>query len=147
VCLGARTPLKTCKLTTNKQLQELVADRLAKDWSPQQISGWLAKYHEADTAVETTRDVLKRELKARFPAKKVEQPPAQQPSVQEKGADQARRREMSPACRAAVMLAVFCSYTSLPNWFLEQELEPPPNPGRFRRLAVESRLIIDAFNE
>jgi hypothetical protein len=48
--------------------------------------------------LETARDVLKRELKARFPAKQVQQSqqvdqaPAQQPSEQEKGADQAAPR-------------------------------------------------------
>jgi hypothetical protein len=50
-------------------------------------------------AVETTRDVLKRELKARFPAKQVQQvdqAPAQKPSVQEKGADQAAPKGMEP---------------------------------------------------
>jgi IS30 family transposase len=43
----ARRP-KPCKLATNKKLNALVANRLAKDWSPQQIAGWLAKLHVAD---------------------------------------------------------------------------------------------------
>lgn len=50
-------------------------------------------------AVETTHDVLKRELKARFPAnqvQQVDQAPAQQPSVQEKGTDQAAPKGMEP---------------------------------------------------
>ncbi len=38
----ARRP-KRCKLATSPALRELVATKLALDWSPQQISGWLAR--------------------------------------------------------------------------------------------------------
>jgi IS30 family transposase len=37
----ARRP-KTCLLSKNNQLRELVAAKLEEDWSPQQIAGWLA---------------------------------------------------------------------------------------------------------
>jgi hypothetical protein len=47
-------------------------------------------------AVETTRDVLKRELAARFPAKQVQQVPAPPATGQEKGADQAAPKGMEP---------------------------------------------------
>ena len=38
----ARRP-KVCKLATNRQLRQLVEDKLRDLWSPQQISGWLAR--------------------------------------------------------------------------------------------------------
>jgi IS30 family transposase len=41
---NARRP-KTCLLAWNPLLQAVVAAKLAQDWSPQQISGWLAREH------------------------------------------------------------------------------------------------------
>lgn len=58
----------------------------------QQIRAFVA----AMPAIETTHDVLKRELRARFPAKQVQQIPAQQASGQEKGADQAAPKGREP---------------------------------------------------
>ena len=69
----ARRP-KPCKLATNKRLNAAVADRLAKDWSPEQISGWLTKTFGTKTEMQVShetiyqslfiqaRGVLKREL-------------------------------------------------------------------------------------
>jgi IS30 family transposase len=37
-----------CLLARNVRLQQVVAAKLADDWSPQQISGWLAQEHPAD---------------------------------------------------------------------------------------------------
>src|SRR5205085_7224772 len=37
---NARRP-QSCKLALNDELRELVAGKLADDWSPQQIAGWL----------------------------------------------------------------------------------------------------------
>ncbi len=40
---------KPCKLATNGRLRAVVAQKLSFDWSPEQISGWLAvKYPEDD---------------------------------------------------------------------------------------------------
>jgi IS30 family transposase len=76
----ARRPT-SCKFAINKQLNALVAKRLAQDWSPQQISGWLAKYHGQDMQVshETiyrclfvqARGVLKRELISRLRSRRM----------------------------------------------------------------------------
>ena len=51
----ARRP-KPCKLVINKSLNALVADRLANDWSPQQISGWLAKTYEANMEMQISHE-------------------------------------------------------------------------------------------
>ena len=57
----ARRP-KPCKLATNKKLNALVANRLAKDWSPQQIAGWLAKLHVADLEMRISHETIYRSL-------------------------------------------------------------------------------------
>jgi len=57
----ARRP-KLCKLATNKRLNAVVADRLAKDWSPEQISGWLAKAYGADMAMQVSHETIYRSL-------------------------------------------------------------------------------------
>ena len=41
----ARRP-KVCLLAQRPALQEFVAARLAADWSPEQIAGYLAKHHQ-----------------------------------------------------------------------------------------------------
>lgn len=53
---------KPYKLVQNKRLKTMVADRLAKDWSPQQISGWLAKHHSADMAMQISHETIYRSL-------------------------------------------------------------------------------------
>jgi len=40
----ARRP-KTCLLAQRPALRQFVAAKLEQDWSPEQISGWLAKHH------------------------------------------------------------------------------------------------------
>jgi IS30 family transposase len=69
----ARRP-KPCKLASHPPLRDLVADRLVEDWSPQQISGWLAETYpgreEFQVSAETiykslfvqARGVLRKEL-------------------------------------------------------------------------------------
>lgn len=57
----ARRP-KLCKLATNKRLNAIVADRLREDWSPQQISGWLARSFEADMAMQVSHETIYRSL-------------------------------------------------------------------------------------
>ena len=39
---------KICKLLENKSLAQLVARKLKKDWSPQQIAGWLKRTYRHD---------------------------------------------------------------------------------------------------
>ena len=69
----ARRP-KTCKLATNPALRHVVEDKLGDRWSPQQISGWLARTYPDDQEMRVshetiylslfiqTRGALKREL-------------------------------------------------------------------------------------
>lgn len=69
---------KQCQLALNKPLNVLVAERLAEDWSPQQIFGWLAKHHEGPLSMQVSHEtifrclfiqacgVLKRELISRL---------------------------------------------------------------------------------
>jgi len=71
----ARRP-KPCKLASHPRLRDLVATKLVKDWSPQQISGWLAQTYpgreELQVSAETiykslfvqARGVLRKELTA-----------------------------------------------------------------------------------
>ncbi len=47
----ARRP-KACRLATSPQPRELVASKLADDWSPQQISGWLARTYPGEHALQ-----------------------------------------------------------------------------------------------
>ena len=67
---------KQCKLLTNRRLATFVASKLAKNWSPQQISGWLATNYpqtpEMNVSAETiyktlfvqARGALKKELQS-----------------------------------------------------------------------------------
>lgn len=57
----ARRP-KPCKLATNGQLNAVVADRLAKEWSPEQISGWLSRTYGANTAMQISCETIYRSL-------------------------------------------------------------------------------------
>jgi DNA-binding CsgD family transcriptional regulator len=54
----ASTRPKIAKLAANPELAEVIATRLKKRWSPQQIAGWLRRIHPDDpSAVGVTRDV------------------------------------------------------------------------------------------
>lgn len=53
---------KQCKLATNRKLNAVVADRLTKKWSPEQISGWLARTYEANTAMQVSHETIYRSL-------------------------------------------------------------------------------------
>ena len=57
----ARRP-KPCKLATSPELRELVAAKLALDWSPQQISGWLARTHAGEQARQVSTETIYRSL-------------------------------------------------------------------------------------
>lgn len=53
---------KPCKLAINRQLNAVVADRLQKDWSPQQIAGWLARTYEANIEMQVSHETIYRSL-------------------------------------------------------------------------------------
>jgi len=53
----ARRP-KRCKLATSPALRELVAAKLALDWSPQQISGWLARTYPGAQALRVSTETI-----------------------------------------------------------------------------------------
>ena len=72
---AARRP-KLCRLATNGKLRRVVATKLSLEWSPEQISGWLAIEYPRDSTMQVShetiyrsiyiqaRGVLKKELKA-----------------------------------------------------------------------------------
>ena len=53
----ARRP-KVCKLATNRQLHEAVVDKLRDFWSPQQISGWLARTYPGVEAMRVSHETI-----------------------------------------------------------------------------------------
>jgi IS30 family transposase len=57
----ARRP-KPCKLAAVPELRELVACRLAEDWSPEQISGWLARTYPGEQALQVSTETIYRSL-------------------------------------------------------------------------------------
>lgn len=57
----ARRP-KPCKLATSPLLRELVASKLALEWSPEQISGWLAQTFPDDHALQVSTETIYRSL-------------------------------------------------------------------------------------
>jgi IS30 family transposase len=79
---NARRP-KVCKLARVPELRALVAGKLAEDWSPEQISGWLAQTYPDEQALRVstetiyrslfvqTRGVLKKELTAHLRTRRV----------------------------------------------------------------------------
>ena len=74
---------KRCLLERNGRLRALVAEKLERRWSPQQIAGWLKAEHGADEAMQVShetiykslfvqaRGVLKRELLAALRSRRV----------------------------------------------------------------------------
>ena len=57
----ARRP-KPCKLATNSRLRHLVAAKLAEEWSPEQISGWLARTYVGEQALQVSTETIYRSL-------------------------------------------------------------------------------------
>ena len=57
----ARRP-KLCKLAAQPRLCELIAGKLAEDWSPQQISGWLARTYPGEQALQVSTETIYRSL-------------------------------------------------------------------------------------
>jgi IS30 family transposase len=57
----ARRP-KRCRLTAHPKLRYLVAGKLAVDWSPQQISGWLKQQFPTDPSLRVSHETIYRTL-------------------------------------------------------------------------------------
>lgn len=57
----ARRP-KRCLLAENNRLRDMVSRKLAEDFSPQQISGWLAKRYPDDEAMHISHETIYRTL-------------------------------------------------------------------------------------
>ncbi len=53
----ARRPQR-CKLVTNPTLRQVVEDKLAIRWSPQQISGWLRHTYPSDEAMHVSHETI-----------------------------------------------------------------------------------------
>lgn len=57
----ARRP-KTCLLAQRPKLREVVADKLAEDWSPDQIARWLAKRYEPGSLMRVSHETIYKSL-------------------------------------------------------------------------------------
>ena len=57
----ARRPQR-CLLSRNARLRRIVARKLAREWSPEQISGWLAVAFPADNAMQVSAETIYRSL-------------------------------------------------------------------------------------
>ena len=53
---------KACKLACHVPLREAVANKLQQDWSPQQVSGWLRKFHGDDSKMQLSHEAIYRSL-------------------------------------------------------------------------------------
>ena len=53
----ARRP-KPCRLATSPRLRRLVAGKLASDWSPPQIAGWLKRTFPSDPRLHVSHDTI-----------------------------------------------------------------------------------------
>jgi IS30 family transposase len=49
-------------LSANKHLRDLVASKLSKQWSPEQIAGWLAKRYPLDFAMQISHETIYKSL-------------------------------------------------------------------------------------
>lgn len=57
----ARRP-KLCRLALNSRLRCIVANKLALDWSPEQIAGWLKRTYLNDTSLQVSHETIYRSL-------------------------------------------------------------------------------------
>lgn len=53
---------KRCHLAQHERLRSIVADKLASDWSPQQIAGWLALHFADDDTMRVSHETIYRSL-------------------------------------------------------------------------------------
>jgi len=58
----ARRPKRCLLAQNNDRLRDVVAKKLGEDWSPQQISGWLAKQYPDDEAMNVSAETIYRTL-------------------------------------------------------------------------------------
>jgi len=49
---------KVCKLAQNAKLKRIVAGKLALDWSPEQIAGWLKRAHPGDETLRVSHETI-----------------------------------------------------------------------------------------
>jgi IS30 family transposase len=59
--VAARRP-KVCKLGRERRLQQLVANKLRLDWSPEQIAGWLDRSFPLDDSMRVSHETIYRSL-------------------------------------------------------------------------------------
>ena len=57
----ARRP-KTCKLAARRMLAYIVAEKLRKQWSPEQIAGWLKRTYPDDVSCQVSHETIYRSL-------------------------------------------------------------------------------------
>ena len=53
---------KTCKLVKNRQLAQVVAQKLRQRWSPEQIAGWLKREYPVDESQHVSHETIYRTL-------------------------------------------------------------------------------------
>jgi len=53
---------KKCLLALNRKLRDLVASKLMRDWSPEQISGWLKTQYPDDESLRVSHETIYRSL-------------------------------------------------------------------------------------
>jgi IS30 family transposase len=53
---------KRCKLVSNKQLSQIVANKLRRQWSPQQVAGWLKRAYPGDEDYQVLHETIYRTL-------------------------------------------------------------------------------------
>lgn len=53
---------KRCRLSTHHRLRQVVATKLAMDWSPEQISGWLEQRYPGDKTMRVSHETIYRSL-------------------------------------------------------------------------------------
>jgi IS30 family transposase len=57
----ARRP-KTCKLAQRRMLAYIVADKLRRQWSPEQVAGWLKRTYPDDASCQVSHETIYRSL-------------------------------------------------------------------------------------
>jgi len=53
---------KPCLLSINTQLRDVVASKIADDWSPEEISGWLRRHHPNDENMRVSHETIYKSL-------------------------------------------------------------------------------------
>ena len=60
--VGSRLCPKVCKLVQNRELAQLVANKLRLEWSPEQVTGWLKRSNPDDEALQVSHETIYRSL-------------------------------------------------------------------------------------